>query len=47
MLAHSTEILDGNSELVAHASGIIGLFGEKKIRVVNALDLIKRLKQIK
>ena len=34
-------ILDGNSEHVAHALNEIGLFGEKQIRFVTALDLNK------
>ena len=34
-------LLDGNSEQVAHEGGQKGVFGEKKIRVVIALDLIK------
>ena len=39
-------ILDGNSEHVAHASRKIGLYGEKKIRFVIALELIKYLRQV-
>ena len=38
--------LDGNSDHVAHARRKIGLFGEKKLRFVFALDLIKCLKEI-
>ena len=40
-------ILDGNSESVAHAIRKICVFGEKKMRFMTALDLIKCLKQIK
>ena len=45
---HKVLMFDGNAEHVAHASRKIDLFGEKKyIRVVTALDLIKRLEQNK
>ena len=40
------DIVDGNSEHVAHASRKISLFGEKKIGFVTALDMIKYLRQI-
>ena len=40
-------IYDSSSEHVARASRKIGLLGEKNIRIVIALDLIKCLKQIK
>ena len=39
-------ILDGNSEHFAHEWRTIGLLGEKKIRVVTALNLTKCLYQI-
>ena len=32
-LAHMVLILDGNSELVAHAGRKIGIFGEKQIPI--------------
>ena len=40
-------ILDDSSEHNAHAWRETDIFGEKKIRFVTALDLIKYLKQIK
>ena len=48
-IVYSTMVftLDGNLKNFAHASRKIGLFAEKKIRFVTALDLNKWLKQIK
>ena len=37
----------GNSEHVAHARINIGIFGEKNVSFVTALDFIKCFKQIK
>ena len=40
-------IVDGNLEHDAHAWSEIGLFGEKRIRIVTVLGLIKCLTQLK
>ena len=47
VMVNGTYILDGNSEHVAHVGRKIGLFGEKEIKFLTALELIKCLKQIK